>query len=111
METSKRATVYFDPQIHRALRLKAAVTERSISELVNEGVELALGEDAEDLEVFAQRRDGPPPDRTSERSIASRGGRQATRPSGCPAGDALKQEDLQQRPIRRQPPSRHTVAV
>lgn len=59
METSKRATVYFDPQIHRALRLKAAATERSISELVNEAVELALGEDAEDLEVFAQRRDGP----------------------------------------------------
>lgn len=59
METSKRATVYFDPQIHRALRLKAAVTERSISELVNEAVELALGEDAEDLEVFAQRRNGP----------------------------------------------------
>lgn len=58
METSKRATVYFDPEIHRALRLKAAATERSISELVNEAVGLALGEDAEDLEVFAQRRHG-----------------------------------------------------
>lgn len=56
METSKRATVYFDPEIHRALRLKAATTERSISELVNEAVELALGEDAEDLEAFRQRR-------------------------------------------------------
>lgn len=59
METSKRATVYFDPEIHRALRLKAAATERSISELVNEAVELALGEDAEDLEIFEQRRGGP----------------------------------------------------
>jgi hypothetical protein len=59
METSKRATVYFDPQIHRALRLKAAATERSISELVNEAVGLALGEDAEDLGAFAQRREGP----------------------------------------------------
>jgi hypothetical protein len=59
METSKRATVYFDPQIHRALRLKAAATERSVSELVNEAVELVLGEDAEDLEAFAQRRGGP----------------------------------------------------
>ena len=57
MET-KRATVYFDPEIHRALRLKAAVTERSISELVNEAVELVLGEDAEDLESFEQRRGG-----------------------------------------------------
>jgi len=59
METSKRATVYFDPQIHRALRLKAAATERSVSELVNEAVGLALGEDAEDLEAFAQRGGGP----------------------------------------------------
>jgi len=59
MEPSKRATVYFDPQIHRALRLKAAVTERSVSDLVNEAVALALGEDAEDLEAFAQRRGGP----------------------------------------------------
>jgi hypothetical protein len=59
METPKRATVYFDPEIHRALRLKAAVTERSVSELVNEAVGLALGEDAEDLEIFAQRRNGP----------------------------------------------------
>lgn len=59
METSKRATVYFHPEIHRALRLKAATTERSISELVNEAVELTLGEDAEDLEAFKQRRRGP----------------------------------------------------
>ena len=58
METSKRATVYFDPEIHRALRLKAATTERSVSDLVNEAVELALGEDAEDLEAFAERRGG-----------------------------------------------------
>lgn len=59
METTKRATIYFDPEIHRALRLKAAATERSVSELVNEAVELALGEDAEDLEIFEQRRGGP----------------------------------------------------
>lgn len=59
MQTSKRATVYFDPEIHRALRLKAAATERSISDLVNEAVELALGEDAEDLEAVAQRREEP----------------------------------------------------
>jgi hypothetical protein len=59
MQTSKRATVYFDPEIHRALRLKAAATERSVSEIVNEAVELALREDAEDLEAFAERRDEP----------------------------------------------------
>jgi Antitoxin-like ribbon-helix-helix len=61
METSKRATVYFDPEVYRALRLKAAATERSISELVNEAVELTLAEDAEDLEVFARRGRGPLP--------------------------------------------------
>ena len=55
METTKRATVYFDPEIHRALRLKAAATERTVSELVNEAVGLALGEDAEDLEAFEKR--------------------------------------------------------
>lgn len=59
MDTSKRATVYFDPELHRALRLKAAATERSISELVNEAVELTLREDAEDLEVYEERRDEP----------------------------------------------------
>jgi len=56
MEASRRATVYFDPEIHRALRLKAAATGRSVSELVNEAVGLALGEDAADLEAFEQRR-------------------------------------------------------
>jgi hypothetical protein len=44
--------VYFDPEIHRALRLKAAATERSVSDLVNEAVGQALGEDADDLEIF-----------------------------------------------------------
>ena len=48
----KRATVYFDSQIHRALRLKAAETDRSISELVNDAVRLNLAEDAEDLAAF-----------------------------------------------------------
>ena len=48
----KRATVYFDPHLHRALRLKAAETDRSISELVNEAVKAALAEDADDIEAF-----------------------------------------------------------
>ena len=56
METSqKRATVYFDPALHRALRLKAAETDRSLSDLVNEAVKLSLGEDAEDLSAFDER--------------------------------------------------------
>jgi len=59
MQTWKRATVYFDPEIHRALRLKAAATKRSVSEIVSEAVELALGEGAEDLEALEQRRGEP----------------------------------------------------
>jgi hypothetical protein len=57
--TQKRATIYFDPDLHRALRLKAADTDRSISELVNEAVKLRLAEDAEDLAAFEERAGEP----------------------------------------------------
>ena len=56
METQKRATVYFDSDVHQALRLKAAATDRTISEMVNEAVKAALAEDAEDLAVFEERK-------------------------------------------------------
>ncbi len=55
----KRATVYFDPFLHRALRLKAAETDRSISELVNEAVKAALAQDASDIEDFELREKEP----------------------------------------------------
>ncbi len=55
MSLPKRATVYFEPEIHRALRLKAAASERSISDMVNDAVKLALAEDAEDLAAFEER--------------------------------------------------------
>ena len=55
----KRATVYFDPVLHRALRVKAAETERSLSDLVNEAVQLSLADDAEDLAAFEQRVNEP----------------------------------------------------
>jgi hypothetical protein len=56
---NKRATIYFDPQLHLALRLKAAETDRSVSELVNEAVKLSLAEDAEDLAAFEERASEP----------------------------------------------------
>lgn len=56
---TKRATIYFDPDIHRALRIKAAEMEQSISELVNEAVKLGLAEDAEDLAAFEERAGEP----------------------------------------------------
>ncbi len=55
MSLAKRATVYFDPEIHRALRLKAAAADRSVSDMVNDAVKLTLAEDAEDLAAFGQR--------------------------------------------------------
>ena len=57
--TTKRSTIYFDTEIHRALRLKAAETDRSISDLVNDAVKLALAEDAEDLSAFDERKAEP----------------------------------------------------
>lgn len=56
MSTPKRATVYFQPEIHKALRLRAAANDRSISDLVNEAVRVSLAEDAADLSVFDRRK-------------------------------------------------------
>ena len=54
---TKRATIYFDPNLHKALRLKAVETSRSVSELVNAAVREALSDDAEDLLAFEERAD------------------------------------------------------
>ena len=59
MSTPKRATVYFDEAVHRALRLKAAETDRSISDLVNTAVRETLAEDADDLAAFRERASEP----------------------------------------------------
>lgn len=58
-ELSKRSTVYFEPEIHQALRMKAASTHISVSEVVNEAVRNALREDQEDLSAFEQRAGEP----------------------------------------------------
>ena len=59
MSELRRATVYLDPDIHRALKLKAATTDQSMSEMVNEAVRLSLAEDADDLEAFDARVSEP----------------------------------------------------
>ena len=51
--------MYFQPEIHRALRLKAAASDKTISDMVNDAVKLSLVEDAEDLEAFEKRRREP----------------------------------------------------
>ncbi len=54
-ETSKRSTIYFDPDIHQALRVKAATMHRSVSDLVNDAVRQSLREDQQDLAAFEHR--------------------------------------------------------
>ena len=59
MSSSKRATVYFEAPIHRALRLKSAETDVSVSELVNAAVRRSLAEDEDDLTAFRERAKEP----------------------------------------------------
>jgi hypothetical protein len=54
---NRRVTVYLKPEYHRALRVKSAETEYSVSDLVNSAVKQALLEDAADLEAFEKRSD------------------------------------------------------
>ena len=58
-ELTKRATVYLEPMLHRALRLKAVETSKSVSELINEAIRFSLAEDAEDLAAFEERGKEP----------------------------------------------------
>ena len=56
---SKRATVYFDPEIHKALKIKAASTSKSISEIIDTVIRFELYEDEEDLRAFEERKNEP----------------------------------------------------
>ena len=56
MNTQKRATVYFEEDVHQALRLRAVATDRTVSDMVNEAVKIALSNDAEDLAAFSNRK-------------------------------------------------------
>jgi len=55
----KRATIYFEPELHRAVRIKSAHTNRTISDIVNESLRIALSEDQEDLDAFEKRASEP----------------------------------------------------
>jgi len=56
---TKRATIYLEPELHRAVALKSVETDRSISDVVNEALRQALLEDSEDLEAFRERAEEP----------------------------------------------------
>lgn len=57
--TTKRSTVYFDPDLYKALKIKAVQYDKSLSKLINQAVRWSLAEDAEDLAAFEQRRNEP----------------------------------------------------
>ena len=59
---STRATIYLEPKLHKALKLKAIETEDSISDVVNEAVKELLNEDVEDLISFEARESEPSSD-------------------------------------------------
>lgn len=56
---SKKSTIYLDPELHKALRLKSIETSQSMSEVINDAIRLALTEDAEDLAAFQERANDP----------------------------------------------------
>lgn len=53
---SKRSTIYFEPSIHQALKIRAASSNISVSELIDEAVRLLMSEDQEDLAAFSERK-------------------------------------------------------
>ena len=59
MSLTKRATIYLEPELHRAVRMKAAEIEKSVSDLVNAAVRQSLAEDADDLAAFRARAKEP----------------------------------------------------
>ena len=70
----KRVTIYLDPELHRALKLKAVQMDRSVSDLVSEAVRGSLTEDAEDLAAFEMRAAEPDLDfETVVRDLKERG--------------------------------------
>jgi predicted DNA-binding protein len=56
---TKRTTIYLDPDLHKALRLKAIATSKSVSELISEAIKESLAEDYEDITVFEERVNEP----------------------------------------------------
>ncbi len=57
--TNKKSTIYLDPDLHKALRLKSVETSRSVSDIINEAVRIALAEDADDITAFKERANEP----------------------------------------------------
>ena len=59
MPTARRATIYFDSKVHRAIRLRAAANDQTVSDVVNDAMKESLAEEADDLAVAKKRRSEP----------------------------------------------------
>jgi len=59
MSDTARATIYLDRGLFRAVKVKAASSDRTISQLVNDAVRRSLREDAQDLAAFDSRAGQP----------------------------------------------------
>jgi len=55
----KRSTIYIRPDIHQAIRMKSAITNQSIADIVNDALLAALSEDEEDLQAFEKHKNDP----------------------------------------------------
>ncbi len=56
---TKRATIYLDSDLHKALRIKSAETDHSMSEIVSDAIKYSLAEDSIDLAAFEERKNEP----------------------------------------------------
>jgi hypothetical protein len=52
---TKRATIYFDPSIHMALKCQAVTTGQAISYIVDDAIRLELAEVQDDVDTLTQR--------------------------------------------------------
>jgi len=52
---NKRVTIYFDPDVHRVLKIKAATLNQSISEIIDRAIRQELMEDEDDIRAFEER--------------------------------------------------------
>ena len=56
---SRRTTIYFDEDLLKALKIRAVLQSRSVSDLVNDAVRESLAEDADDILTFEDRINEP----------------------------------------------------
>jgi len=59
MAENARATIYLERDVFKAVKIKSAATDRTVSRLVNDALKRCLREDADDLAAFESRAGQP----------------------------------------------------